>query len=193
VPWIGVMAAGYAFGPVMKMTPERRRSLCLRIGIAAIAAFIVLRGIDVYGDPRHWHERPTLLSFLGTSKYPASLLFLLMTLGPMLVMLALVENARGLLASMLETFGRVPFFYYLLHIPTIHVAAIVVSLVREGRVNPWLFENHPMGNGPAPAGYMWSLPLLYLVWAIVIGVLYVACRWYAGVKAKSRSPLLSYL
>lgn len=193
VPWIGVMAAGYAFGPVMEMAPERRRSLCLRVGLGAIVAFIVLRGVDVYGDPRHWQQRPSLISFLGTSKYPASFLFLLMTLGPTIVLLALVEKTRGPIASIFETFGRVPFFYYLLHIPAIHVAAIAVSLVREGRVNPWLFENHPMGNGPAPAGYMWSLPLLYLVWAIVIGVLYVVCRWYAGVKARSRSRLLSYL
>ena len=106
-----------------------------------------------------------------------------MTLGPMLVLLGLVEGARGPIAGALETFGRVPFFYYLLHIPTIHLAAVVVSLIREGSANPWLFTNHPMMNPPPPTGYTWSLPLLYLVWAIVIGVLYVACRWYAGVKA----------
>src|SRR5262249_27870272 len=155
----------------MEMTPERRRAFCLRLGLGVIAAFIVLRGIDVYGDPRHWQERPSLLSFLNTAKYPASFSFLLMTLGPTLVLIALVEKARGPVASMFETFGRVPFFYYLLHIPTIHVAAMIVSLIREGRVNPWLFENHPLGPGPVPTGYMWSLPLLYLVWAIVVGAL----------------------
>ena len=136
---------------------------------------------------------PKGLAFLNTNKYPASLSFLLMTLGPMLILLGLVETARGPIAGALETFGRVPFFYYLLHIPLIHLAAIVVSFIREGAADPWLFTNHPMMNPPAPPGYLWSLPLLYLVWAIVIGVLYVACRWYAGVKAKSRSTLLSYL
>jgi len=193
VPWIAVMAAGYAFGPVMQMTPERRRSICLRIGIGATVAFVLLRGLDVYGDPNHWRQRASLLSFLATAKYPASLLFLLMTLGPTLILLALVENARGPVASKLETFGKVPFFYYLLHIPVIHVAAIVVSVVREGTVNPWLFTNFPLAPGPQPDGYRWSLSLLYLVWAIVIVVLYFACRWYARVKAASKSPLLSYL
>jgi uncharacterized membrane protein len=230
IPWIGVMAAGYAFGPVMSMSPERRRAICLRVGIGATAAFLALRGLDVYGDQRSWHSQlrapqrrqaqgapaanaapatpasqpaaapappPSLtrkvLAFLNTSKYPASLLFLLMTLGPLLITMALVENARGPIARALETFGRVPLFYYLLHIPVIHIAAIVVSLVREGSVNPWLFANHPMYNPPAPQGYTWSLPLLYLVWAICLGFLYVACRWYARVKAESKSALLSYL
>lgn len=216
VPWIGVMAAGYAFGPVMLMSPERRRAICIRVGTAAIAAFVVLRALDVYGDARRWRpeppppaaasanvsptaaeaprpQPPVLISFLNTSKYPASLLFLLMTLGPTLLLVGLVERANGPIAGALETFGRVPFFYYLLHIPVIHIAAIVVSRIREGAVNPWLFENHPMGNPPAPDGYMWSLGLLYLVWAIAIVVLYVMCRWYANLKARSRSPWLSYL
>jgi uncharacterized membrane protein len=218
VPWIAVMAAGYAFGPVMLMSPERRRALCIKIGTAAIVAFVVLRALDLYGDPRHWRPRvpaaaqavtattpppvaqqpprpqpPAVLSFLGTTKYPASLLFLLMTLGPTLVLIGLVEGATGRIAGALETFGRVPFFYYLLHIPTIHLAAIVVSFVRDGSVTPWLFENHPVGNSGPPEGYTWSLGLLYLVWAIVIGVLYVACRWYAGVKSRSRSLWLTYL
>jgi uncharacterized membrane protein len=197
VPWIGVMAAGYAYGKVMQLEPDRRRTISLRLGLAVTAAFIVLRAIDVYGDPRPWHNAPSAmpkaLAFLATNKYPASLLFLSMTLGPMLVLLALVERARGPIARALETFGRVPFFYYLLHIPTIHLAAIVVSFIREGKADPWLFTNHPAMSPPSPPGYIWSLPLLYLVWAIVIGVLYVACRWYAGVKSRSRSVLLSYL
>jgi uncharacterized membrane protein len=217
VPWIAVMAAGHAFGPAMVLSPERRRALCIKIGTAAIVAFVLLRALDFYGDPRHWRQRapaaaqvtataqppvaqqpprpqpPAVLSFLGTTKYPASLLFLLMTLGPTLVLIGLVEGATGRVAGALETFGKVPFFYYLLHIPTIHLAAIVVSRVRDGSVTPWLFENHPMGNSGPPPGYTWSLGLLYLVWAIVIGVLYVACRWYAGVKSRSRSPWLSYL
>jgi uncharacterized membrane protein len=214
VPWIAVMATGYAFGRVMTDTPERRRAVCLRLGAVLIAAFVILRALDVYGDPRHWRHLPVAqaaaspgaatpasprpqipkaLAFLNTTKYPASLAFLLMTLGPMFVLLGLVEGARGPIAGVLETFGRVPFFYYLLHIPTIHLAAVIVSLIREGSANPWLFTNHPMANPPPPPGYTWSLPLLYLVWVIVIGVLYVACRWYARVKAESRSVLLSYL
>lgn len=217
IPWVGVMAAGYAFGPVMRMSPERRRAICLRLGLACIAAFIVLRSLDVYGDPRPWHrppapptrsaapaatsappttarpQTPKALAFLSTAKYPASLSFLLMTLGPMFVLLALVDAAHGRAAQVLEMFGRVPLFYYVLHIPTIHLAACVVSLIREGSVNPWLFTNHPVAPGPLPNGYIWSLPLLYLVWAIVVVALYFPCRWFARLKSENKSVWLTYL
>ncbi|HKV74651.1 MAG TPA: heparan-alpha-glucosaminide N-acetyltransferase domain-containing protein [Gemmatimonadales bacterium] len=198
VPWIGVMAAGYAFGTIMLCEPAERRRLCLQIGWTAIVLFVLLRGLDLYGDPRHWHSgpgdpRPALFRFLNTSKYPASLLFLLMTLGPAIALLPWAENPKGTVARMLETFGRVPFFFYLLHIPLIHALACVVSLLREGAVNPWLFANHPMMPPDAPEGYTWSLALLYLVFAIAIALLYPACRWYARVKAESRSRWLSYL
>jgi uncharacterized membrane protein len=223
IPWIGVMAAGYAFGPVMRLAPDRRQAICMRVGLATIAAFLVLRGLDVYGDPRPWSkapprrvapsttpstqqtppratqrqpsrpQMPKAFAFLNTAKYPASLSFLLMTLGPMFVLLALVDGVTGRVAGVFETFGRVPFLYYLLHIPLIHAAACVVSLVREGTVDPWLFTNHPMANPAPPPGYMWSLPLLYLVWAIVVATLYVPCRWFARVRASSGAVWLRYL
>jgi len=199
IPWIGVMAAGYAFGPVMRWSAERRRRFCLTVGIGATLAFVVLRGAGFPGDPRSWHHMvdsegyPWLLAFLNTSKYPASPFFLLMTLGPLITLLPLVEPARGPVARVLETFGRVPLFYYVLHIPLIHLAALVVSLIRTGAVDPWLFANHPLNPGPVPAGYTWGLPLLYLVWAIVIVVLYVPCAWYGAVKRRSKNVLLSYL
>ena len=88
------------------------------------------------------------------------------------------------MARAISVFGRVPFFFYLLHIPVIHALALVVSGVREGAVNPWLFENHPMGNPPPPAGYAWSLPLLYGVWIVTVVALYFVCRGYAGFKAR---------
>jgi uncharacterized membrane protein len=198
IPWIGVMAAGYAFGPVMRWPAERRRAFCLRVGIAAMVLFVALRALDGFGDPRHWHKMmangwPALLAFLNTSKYPASFLFLLMTLGPLILLLPLVEGARGSVAAVLELFGRVPLFFYVLHIPLIHLAAVVVSLIRTGAVNPWLIANHPLNPGPVPPGYTWSLPLLYLVWAIVIVILYFPCSWYAALKKRNKSPWLSYL
>jgi len=192
VPWIGVMAIGYAFGAVMVMEPERRRRTCVILGLCAIAAFVVLRATRVYGDPRPWNGVPGL-GFLNTTKYPASLQFLLMTLGPMIALLPLVERARGRAAGMFVVFGRVPLFYYLLHIPAIHAAALVVSLAREGRINPWLFANHPMANPPPPEGYTWSLGLLYLVFFVVVAALYVPCRWFAHVKARQREGWLRYL
>jgi len=116
-----------------------------------------------------------------------------MTIGPMFVVWALAETWTGRPARAIETFGRVPMFYYLLHIPLIHLAACVVSLVREGHVDQWLFTNHPVDPGPMPAGYMRSLPLLYLVYAVCLVLLYFPCRWYAELKARKRSPLLSYV
>jgi hypothetical protein len=166
----------------------------------------VLRGFNLYGDPHHWSASsaatgvpggrppmPALFSFLATTKYPASLDFLLMTLGPTIVLLPLLEGARGWLAARLAVFGRVPFFYYALHIPLIHVLALVVSALRLGEVSPWLFTNHPTGNRPPPDGYTWSLPLLYVVWVVAIAILYVACRWFADVKARRSDWWLSYL
>jgi uncharacterized membrane protein len=195
IPWIGVMAAGYGFGAVMQMDTPRRHRWCYAIGLGATALFLVLRFVNGYGDPRPWSSEraPAWISFIATTKYPASLDFLLMTLGPTIAVLPLLERARNRVARWREVFGRVPRFYYLMHIPLIHLAAIVVSIVREGRVNPWLFGNHPAMNGEVPEGYRWSLGLLYLVWAIAIVLLTFPCRWFADVKAERRHAWLRYL
>jgi uncharacterized membrane protein len=203
VPWIGVMAAGYAFGKILTLEPGRRNRLCLVIGLSAVTLFFVLRGFNLYGDPRPWHAStqgrnglppmPAWLSFLNTSKYPASLCFLLMTLGPIIALMPLLDGLRGALARRISLFGRVPFFFYMLHIPLIHVLALVVSKIRLGFVSPWLFTNHPMGNPEPPPGYVWSLPLLYLVWGIAIVLLYFPCRWFAGLKAARNDWWLKYL
>jgi hypothetical protein len=116
-----------------------------------------------------------------------------MTLGPTIALIPVLEKARGPVARWMTVFGKVPFFYYILHIPLIHVIALIVSQVRMGTIVPWLFENHPMGSGRAPAGYMWSLGLLYLVWLIVVVLLYFACRWYADAKERRRAPWMAYL
>jgi hypothetical protein len=136
---------------------------------------------------------PPVLAFLNTTKYPASLQFLLMTLGPMFLLLGMAERLNGKWSGLVITYGRVPMFYYLLHIPLIHFAACTVSLIRAGHINPWLFANHPLVPGRVPPGYTWSLGLLYLVFAICVIALYFPCRWYAGLKAKRSSPWLSYL
>ena len=201
VPWVGVMAAGYAFGRIMTLAPEQRRRICLGLGLGATGLFLVLRGFDIYGDPRPWNTAgsgsaapmPGWLAFLNTTKYPASFSFLLMTLGPTIAMIPLLNGARGPLARWIALFGRVPLFYYLLHIPLIHALALVVSGIRLGEISPWLFTNHPMGNPPAPDGYTWGLPLLYLVWALAIAILFFACRWFANLKDRRRSWWSSYL
>ena len=196
IPWAGVMAAGYAFGAVMRLAPEVRQRITLRLGLGSILLFVVLRATGVYGDPNPWGSpgpMPSALAFLSTAKYPASLQFLLMTLGPMLAVLPFLERAHGRVATWLGTFGKVPFFYYVLHIPLIHVVAVLVSLVRTPESTGWLVGNHPMMPPEVPPGYRWSLGLLYLVTALVVVVLYVACRWFARVKAERRSWWLGLL
>jgi uncharacterized membrane protein len=196
IPWIGVMAAGYAFGRVLTLEPARRDRICYAVGLGATLLFLVLRGFNLYGDPRPWSaagRMPAVLSFLNTTKYPASLNFLLMTLGPTIALMPVLERTRGTVAGWLAVFGRVPFFFYVLHIPLIHALALVVSAIRQGSVSSWLFANHPMGNPPAPEGYTWSLGLLYLVWVIAIAALYLACHWFAGLKARRTDAWLRFV
>ena len=196
IPWIGVMALGYAFGKVFTFEESRRRKLCLAIGFGAIALFLLLRGFNLYGDPFPWHKggrMPALLAFLNTTKYPASLSFLLMTLGPTIACFALLERRAGAVARIVGVFGRVPFFYYVLHIPLIHALALLVSKVRFGYVNAWLFTNHPMGNPRPPAGYTWNLWLLYVVWAAAIFILYFPCRWFCDLKSRRKDWWLRYI
>lgn len=196
IPWIGVMAAGYAFGRILTFEPSRRRNVCLLIGISAIALFLLLRGFNLYGDPFPWHHgsrMPALLAFLNTTKYPASLSFLLMTLGPTIASIPLLESASGAIPRGLSLFGRVPLFYYVLHIPLIHALALVVSKLRLGYLSPWLFANHPIGNPRPPAGYTWNLWLLYLIWAIAIVALYFPCQWFAALKARRKDWWLQYV
>jgi uncharacterized membrane protein len=193
VPWIGVMALGYAFGRIMTFDTERRRKLCLRIGITATLAYVMIAAASVLRQSPSPGAPPALFRMLSQRKYPASPLFLLMTLGPTLAFLPYAERMRGRIADFLSTFGRVPMFFYLLHIPLIHASALVVSLIREARVDPWLFGNHPMNPPPVPDGYRWSLPLLYLVFAVVIALLYWPCKRYAAAKARRRSGLLRFI
>lgn len=204
IPWIGVIAAGYAFAQIATMEPGRRDRLCLRIGLGAIALFVVLRAFNLYGDPGSWTAMtqprpngrpgmPALLAFLNTNKYPASLQFLLMTLGPAIALVPVAERARGAIARWITVFGRVPFFYYVLHIPLVHALALVVSAIRLGSVSPWLFTNHPMGNPEPPPGYTWSLWQLYAVWAVAIVILTFVCRWFSSVKARRTEWWLKYI
>jgi uncharacterized membrane protein len=195
--WVGLMAAGYAFGAVLRLAPARRDRIMLALGAGAVIAFLVLRGLDVYGDPRHWSGaadgRPAWMRFLSTSKYPASLLFTLMTLGPMFLVMPALERARGAASEVLALFGRVPLFFYLLHIPLIHAMAMLVSVFRDDGGLHWLVGNHPVMIGPAPDGYRWSLPLLYAITVLCVGLLYLPCRRFAAARAARPDSWLRYL
>jgi uncharacterized membrane protein len=201
VPWVGVIAAGYAFGEILTLERERRRRLLFATGLAAVALFVVLRFVNVYGDPIHWATQGrgawyTFLSFLNTNKYPPSLLFLLMTLGPSTIALALLDRGRepGALLRPFVTFGRVPLFYYLLHVPLTHLVAVLFAYLKYGRAE-WLFVNWPPPGQPQPepAGYGYDLWVVYAIWLGVVLALYPLCRWFAAIKARRRDAWLSYL
>ena len=197
IPWIGVTAVGYGLGQVYGWDADRRRSFLFRLGLALSAAFIVIRGINIYGDPNRWSVQKsglfTVLSFLNTTKYPPSLLFLLMTLGPALILLSAIDaRTPGTLRPAL-IIGKVPLFYYVLHFTLIHLLAVATCYVRYGTAH-WMFESPDLGHYPftPPPGWGFSLPVVYLVWAIVVTTMYPLCRWYAGVKQRRNSPWLSY-
>lgn len=200
VPWPGVMAAGYAFGQLYAWPPERRRRFLVRLGVALTVAFVAVRAVNIYGDPHPWTAQRsslyTFFSFLACSKYPPSLCYLLMTLGPAIAFLGLVDGvdaARSRWAGPLVIFGRVPFFFYVLHVPLMHGAAVAVGALGWGAAGAAAFGHKLLLPPAAYARYGFSLPVVYLVWVLVVLALYAPCRWFAGVKARSRAAWVSYL
>jgi uncharacterized membrane protein len=193
VPWAGVMAAGYALGPVLALDQAVRRRLLVRLGLALTAGFIVLRATNLYGDPAVWTVQSTwtatALSFLNCEKYPPSLLFVMMTLGPALLLLAVFADARGRLAKWIITFGRVPFFYYVAHLFLIHLLAVVYVLAVFGDASV-IIGGRMMAK---PPGYGLYLPGNYAVWLLVVVSLYPLCRWFAALKQRRREWWWSYL
>src|SRR5262249_50612172 len=221
IPWIGVIAAGYGFGAFFLLERSERRRWFLAIGVSLTLAFIVLRGMNEYGDRSSWSppndtdaqawanqmqsmHRPvpprqmsdtefTICSFLNCTKYPPSLLYLLMTLGPAITALAFFDRDLGPIGRFFVVFGRVPLFYYLLHLPLIHGLMVLFDYLRYHR-SPYEGESF-WGMDPTklPADYGYSLPIVYLVWIGVVLLLYPVCRWYGDFKRRHRSVWLSYL
>jgi uncharacterized membrane protein len=191
VPWIGVMAAGYGFGTIIRRESADRRRLSLSIGLAATALFVVIASALVATRTAPNGAPPALLRVLNQQKYPASPLFLMMTLGPMIALIPLAERGRGWFAAAITTFGRVPMFYYLLHIPLIHAVSLVVWYLRDGTAGVGRFDYAPYVSIP-PAD-RWSLGLLYLVFAICVGLLYFPCRWYAKRKAERPAAWMRFI
>jgi uncharacterized membrane protein len=170
----------------------------LRAGLGLTAAFVILRGVNTYGDPFRWTTQKsaafTVLSFLNTNKYPPSLSFLLMTLGPALLFLWAVDGRTPLFLRPALVFGKVPMFYYLLHLPLIHLLAVVVCYARYGQMH-WMFESPSIDKFPItpPPGWGFSLPIVYLIWASVVIALYPLCRRFAALKQRRSDTWLSYL
>ncbi len=197
IPWIGVMAAGYAFGALYQQDSQVRRKRLLTIGGLATLLFIVIRAIDKYGEPLKWARQKnavfTVFSFLNTTKYPPSLLFLLMTIGPAIVMLAWFEVAsRGSISRFFITFGRVPLFFYLLQWLTAHSIAILLHLA-FGKPVRWLFQTPVSWFSNPPQGNGFNLAVVYASWIAGVLLLYPLCQWFAALKQRRKDWWLSYL
>jgi uncharacterized membrane protein len=199
VPWIGVMMAGYATGELMTLSVVWRRRAILVLGAFFITLFIVLRTWNVYGDPSPWSPQKNLLfslmSFLRCNKYPPSLLYLLMTLGPALVFIALLDGKTNWFLEHFRIFGRVPLFYYLLHLPLLHGIAILFSYARFGNTSGVCQGVVTLQGAPQPpsSGCGYNLAVVYAVWIAAVLLLYPVCRWFAALKRRRREAIFSYL
>jgi uncharacterized membrane protein len=201
IPWVGVMAAGYALGAVYSWDAERRRKFLLKLGFALTILFVVIRAVNIYGDPQAWKTQTnsvfTILSFLNTTKYPASLLFLLMTLGPAMLILAWSDKIneggeKGILSRILITFGRVPLFYFILQMFVAHGFGLLLSLL-AGKSVGYLFLNFPASSTDAPPGAGFDLWTVYAAWFAGLLLLYPFCVWYGKIKQHRRGFPFSYL
>lgn len=199
LPWSGVMALGYAFGAIVTLPPRRRRSISLALGAFCLATLTILRLTDSYGDQAKFTPLSTVtrsaMSFFQLTKYPPSLHFILATLGFLLLMFALADyvlERRWLprLAAIAEVYGRVPFFYFVLHLLAIHLAVVFTLMARAHTLYPTLFA--PFVGSPPP-GWGFGLPVVYAIWIAVVIALYIPCRWFANIKARRRDWWLSYL
>jgi uncharacterized membrane protein len=192
IPWFAVMAMGFAIGDVFTWDAPRRQKALLYSGIAAVILFVVLRFTNIYGDANHWsHQRSfglTLSSFGNATKYPPSLIYLLMTLGPMMIALALLENARGAVSRVISVYGRVPMFYYVLHLVLIHILAYGFAVWQGGDGSFLSLDTESF-----PKWYGTNLAGVYLAWVIVVTLLYWPCRWFARLKSRRTDWWLSYL
>jgi uncharacterized membrane protein len=192
VPWVGVMAAGYAFGTLYRLAPRERRRWLLALGAALVLLFVLLRAAGAYGDPRPYAAQATpvlsFLAFLNVTKYPPSVAYVAMTLGPAFLALAAFERSRGALSRLLVTLGRVPLFFYMLHIVLVHAMALALGVAQGHPAAAFLrdFRHRPDGFG-------FGLPAVYAAWLLALALLYPGSRWFAGVKRRSRSAWLSYL
>ena len=195
IPWIGVMALGYVFGPVTKLPRAQRKQIFLLSGIALVVFALILRYFNIYGDSALWSFQETLelsvISFLNFSKYPPSLIFLSFFLGVAMLMMSLLDRPLSRVWNPLKDFGQAPFFFYILHIPILHIAGIGLALVAFGDAS-WLLR---AVLAPTPEGYSYGYELLptYVAWIGVIVLLYFPSRWFAELKARRKDWWLSYL
>jgi uncharacterized membrane protein len=196
LPWMGLMLLGYSAGRwyTKDFPAERRRKILLTLGLGLLIAFVVMRYFNTYGDPNPWSVQKTptltLISFLNVTKYPVSLIYELMTIGVALVVLALTENAKGPIVRVISVYGRVPFFYYIIHLYLIHFCTVILFFATGHNIGQ-AFNGRTFGFRPGDMGF--SLGGVYLVWIGIVFLLYFPCRWYNQYKRTHGEWYLSYL
>lgn len=194
IPWIGVMAAGYAFGVVYEWDKVRRRQWLIRAGVLLSVLFVLISGFITYGSTTQINPVFIILDFLNATKYPPSLLFLLMTLGPALLLLAWAEKVRedSFLSRILSTFGRVPLFYFILQMFVAHGFGVLLNFLAGKKID-YFFFNFPASATGAPSDAGFSLWVVYAAWLAGLLLLYPICRWYDKIKQSRRGFPFSYL
>lgn len=184
IPWVGVMSLGYFMGSLLVQKPTRRKKWWFALGGASLVAFAILRAVNIYGDPVPWNVQEgflqTTLAFINCEKYPPSLLYLLMTLGISWLFLAFFDGKDNVVTRILKKFGRVPLFFYLIHIPIIHVIALIMAYL-SGVESTWLFYE-PFFSKPEEYGF--SLAVVYIVWGLLVAALYLPCKWFGIFKRR---------
>jgi uncharacterized membrane protein len=192
LPWIGVMLLGFGTAPLFQEPARKRDARLFALGVAATAAFVVLRASGVYGEPNPWQVQAraisTLIDFLNVTKYPPSLLYLLMTLGPAAIVCASAERVPVAVKQPLIVFGRAPFAFYVAHLYLLHALAVAFGVMRGFDARAFLTYSFFF-----PKGYGVGLPGVYAVWLLVVAMLYPLCRWVAAAKRRRRDWWLSYL
>jgi uncharacterized membrane protein len=197
LPWIGVMLLGFGISGVFELPPARRNAILLGAGTGLTLGFLLLRASGIYGDPNSWQVQPggigaTAIDFLNVTKYPPSLLYLMMTLGPAAILCAVADRISGgipgVIKDALVMFGRVPFAFYVAHIYLIHLLSVLFGVLQGFSLHQMMISSRFY-----PKGYGVELPEVYVVWALVVAMLYPFCRWVAGVKARRRDWWLSYV
>ena len=197
IPWLGIMLFGFSAGTWFEMSAERRNSIFLKMSIAALTLFVAIRLTNFYGDPAHWSPQSTpvftVISFFNTTKYPVSLLFTLMTLGIIFLKFAFVQVVPQAIVRVVTVFGRVPLFYFVVHLYILHVFMFVILFLQGFQWSDFVFGSFSQGRPKAESGV--SLGMVYLIWLGVVVLMYPLCRWFGAYKAahQAKKKWLRYL
>jgi uncharacterized membrane protein len=196
IQWLGIMLAGFACGEFFDLSSEIRKKIFLRTGIAALSLFVIIRFINIYGDPSSWSVQKTplftFLSFINLTKYPPSLLFILLFLGLTFMTLFISEKINNGFSNILAAYGKVPLFYFIIHLFIIHSLMFAMLYIQGFGNKDFLFG--ALKNGRPATGGGVQLPLVYLIWLSVVLLLYPVCKWYGRYKSQHKeNKLLRYL